>query len=248
MIRQKKSLRRRLRRPFTLLEVIIAMSLLAVIMTLLGYSYLQLQLLSLEQDKVEEKRYKLAYLQSRLASIIPKTVAEGGNGNGFFFYTSGDQQGGLFKDGSASLVFVYDNGLDLQPEFSNEVIGRLYLSPQGQLVLASWPLPKRWSKSEMPPVKKEVLLEGVSQLRFSFYNAPEVDRSKVTKNKKGIKRRFVKAEPADSWFDSWQQDYYELPAILRMDLTLTGAGEKEAEDFTMVYPLPNSQQVIYYKS
>lgn len=234
---------------FTLLELLIAMGLVAMLLTTISYYYLQLVVLDQKTEQLQNEIYQLAYLESRLAQVLPRAVPEGKRGKPFFFYTASDSKGGLFKEGTTSLVFVYDNGIDLDKKLANEVVGRLFVDTEGRLTLASWPVPKRWDKDKEPPMKKEILLDGVEAIRFSFYYPPQVDQSKVVgKVSPQVQaKRSLFLEQDDHWYDSWLQDYYMLPAIMRIELERKAAGEP-VQRFQLAFPLPNASQVIYYQS
>ena len=96
------------RRPFTLVEVLIAFSLAAVLISTLMNIYWQVSVIHRESDEVRRRAFEVRYLQSRLADVLPKAIApiaKGDKSLDFFFYTP-------VEIGAAgkSLVFSYDNG------------------------------------------------------------------------------------------------------------------------------------------
>ncbi len=56
--------------------------------------------------------------------------------------------------------------------FSNHVIGQLFLDSEGHLTLAIAPSPKKWEANQPIRVQREVLLEGIDSMEFSFYAPP----------------------------------------------------------------------------
>lgn len=168
------------KRYFTLLEVLIGMTLAIVLLSTLSYFYQQVEWLNTEAERAQKESFQMRYVENRLAKIMPQTFSEREMKKYFYFYTS--QAEGLLK--SPSLLFTYYNGVKLDSPFSNEVLGRLYLDEQKkQLCMATWPSPKRWKLGEAPPMSKEVLMENVESLAFEFYVAPDRDRSKVIDKK-----------------------------------------------------------------
>ncbi len=230
-----------LRRPFTVIEVIIALSLASLIMTTLTYFYMQIQQINTKTEKSLEQAYQIAYLQSRLSGVIPKAVAENNAKNDFLFFTSTDAGADVMKQGMPSLVFTYDNGTDMNKSLSNNVVGRLFLDNERRLVLATWPSFKRWKEGSLPPIKKEILLDNVDSLSFSFYIAPNVERIKVVGSQERTqKKKMANAEPPNSWTKEWKFEYYELPAIVKISIV------RDGKTIPFTFPLPNSNKVPYY--
>lgn len=235
------------RRPFTLIEALLSLGLTAVLMTLLSYFYLQFSQIDSLEERAVRNLYQLSYVENRLATVLPRAVAENTAKKDFLFFTCMDSGGGLFKEGTMSLIFAYDNGICLDKLFSNHVLGRLFVDRQGNLVLATWPSPVRWKEGRLPPVKKEYLLDNVEGLKLSFYVAPEVDRSKVAKvSPKTKERQQFSPQPPGSWITAWSANYYQLPPIVRIDLKLRSQPGGGPQEVHFAFPLPNSTSVIFY--
>lgn len=235
------------RRIFTLVEVIIALSLTAVVMTALSYFYLQVQEINTRTEKALRNLYQLSYLEMRLATVLPKALSETDPKNNFFFFTSleGNE---VIKQGTSSLIFSYNNGINLNRQFASHVLGRLFLDTQNRLILATWPIPKRWKEGASPEMKKEILMEDVESLSFSFFVALAADRSKVVEIKDKVKdKKIFTPSPPGAWIQEWKFEYYELPAILRIHIKKNSSPSQEKkEEITFTFPLPNSNNVIMY--
>lgn len=169
------------KRPVTLIEMVIALALTVIILTSLTYFYRQMSEIDAETERVIADNFKMRFVETRLADVLPRSISESDKKKDFVFFSTGDD--GLTKSGSQSLIFTFDNKVSLDKPFSNHVLGRLYLSQNGDLTLAYWPSPKRWKDNTLPPMKKEVLLKGVENLSFEFYIAPENKKAKKPANK-----------------------------------------------------------------
>lgn len=231
----------RKKRPFTLIEIIISLGLTALVLTTLTYFFMQMQEINAKAEKTLERVFQIAYLQSRLSNVIPKAIAENTPKKDFIFYTTNESNSEMIKSGTASLVFTYDNGMDLNKSISNNVLGRLFVDNEKKLVLATWPSFVRWKEGTMPPMKKEILSENIDDLNFDFFVAPDVDRSKVVGSQDSVqKKKIAHPEPPGTWLKGWRAEYYELPAIMRVNVV------KEGKPISFTFPLPNSNKVLFY--
>ena len=240
-----------MKRHVTLIEVMIAMALVSVLMTVLMGYYGQISMLHSEVEAARQESFLLRYLQARLSYVLPAILpvkspkAEKEKANDFYFFTSEDQDGGIQ---APSLVFTYDNGVDIDATFSNGVLGRLALENRdgkGRLVLLTWPLPRY--KGEMPPpMKKEILIDKVTSLSFSFFNPLEADTESKTKDlPQPVQDETPKADQ-NVWLPSWKLAYNDLPAIIKVTVTRsieTGLIPPD-QPITMAFPIPNSKKTI----
>jgi type II secretory pathway component PulJ len=257
----------------TLLEVLIAMGLTMVLLSVLTFFYRQMTELDAISQQVQKQNFEILYVENRLMHVLPKAVSEKTKKKDFAFFLSPDVSG-LFKNNNSSLVFTYDNAL-VNPEFANHVLGRLFVDNQNRLCLATWPSFKRWDNTN-PPLQKEILMENVESLSFEFFKAP--DRDKGSPNTEEADDKLtdpLKAKPqtnpptkqtsspdkdadketdADkdngtepvkgAWIPEWKQEYKQLPSIVRVKV------ERKLKDTNeMIYfafPLPNSDPQIIY--
>lgn len=219
------------KKSFTLVELLIAIGLLSLLLTTLFGIYRYIDHTQKKIAQEEKGNFRLLYAQHRLSEVIPQTVSKTRGKDDFYFYTQSSNQS------PHSLVFIYDNGADGSPIFSGPVIGKLFLEPNGELSLATWPLISR--ESNQPPMRKEVLLEGVEDIKFSFYMPPRKD---------------VSDKPLDSsldgkygqWHPEWpvdnsQEDFKDLPAMVKIFVTL-----RNKEKITLAYVFINTKHSVLY--
>lgn len=223
-----------IKRPFTLLETLIALSLTMIILGALTFFYSQVVSLQKKSDLLQVESFKNRYMEYRLLKVIPQTVVPG-NENYFFTYS---ELGGSFKLGSSTgLIFSFDNGIKMEKDFSNKVLGLLYLDPDGKLLLSTWPAPDRWESGIVPPMKNEILRENVLEFKMQFFVPPE---KKWDGEKLSSKPLEVNPSPAGTWIDEWSDDYKQLPGMIRLEVKLKNGVEH------YVFPLPNTERQIIY--
>lgn len=227
-----------MKRSFTLLELIIAISLAAILLSTLLFFYSQVYKADQKLFKIEETNFHLMLAESRLQDVLPKTVSQKTKKGDFVFFTTKGSP--LFKEGTESLLFIYDNGIDLDKPFSNHVLGRLFVDKEGQLTLATWPSPKRWEDNSLPPMKKDVLLTNVDGLSFSFFVPPDRGEKRPVQAGEIIKgKEQLEPQPKGAWISPWLKEYNTLPALVRVEV--------KQKDKTTVFatPLPNGPPIFY---
>jgi hypothetical protein len=249
--------------PFTLLETLIAMALTVAILTTMTFFYRQIMDLNTQAEIQQKESFKLRYVEGRFSKIFPQASAKGNKKNKFFFFTVSDP-GGIFAQGSpTSLIFTFDNGVDLSKSFSNRVIARIFLDTKGRLCMAAWPSVTRWPLTGNLPMKFEILLEEVDSLKFWFFIAPdkswqlEKEQTKNPANASNPKDQLnpakgnqktanvvtnvvVKPSPEGSWVNDWSQDYQQLPALIKLEIVR----KKKTEFFT--FPLSKCKRQPTY--
>lgn len=214
---------------FTLLEVMISLSLLSILLvTVLGiYRYVDYT-----QKKVaieEQNNFKLLYAQHRLSEVIPKAVSKTKGKEDYYFFTQKN------PEGLTHLIFVYDNGADASPIFSGPVIGKLYLEPNGELYLATWPLISR--EPSNPPMRKELLLNGVSQIQYKFYMPP------LSEKKQNESQSSSSNKVSNIWVSEWpidhsQEELNTLPALVKIFIKIKN------EDLTFAFVITHTENHI----
>lgn len=235
-----KTFRRRKRR-FTLIEMLIALGLGTILLSSLLGIYQLLEYQAIQQRQTRTALFAERLLQYRLTSAFTSTLRDTDTKN-FVFYTS---EGTSSIALGQSLVFVTDRGPDHLPEFSNEVLTRLYRDSDGNLCFAYWPLPSRWEGDDPPPMHKEVLIGGVIDLAFEFFVPPD-PQGKVVGVDDPVKEGREQVVPAvDQWHAAWDLRYKTLPAMVRVAIT------RENQDGTVKretygYVIPASQSHIVY--
>lgn len=225
------------KRHVTLIEVVIAMSLTLIVLSTLTYFYQEMATLDAMGERQQQKNFQMLYVGNRLMTSIPKTIDN--RKSDFVFFTPRDVDP-LLMPGSPSLIFTFDNGVKLDPLFANNVLGRLYLDNKGRLTLAKWPSPTRW-KTGNPPMKKEVLMEGVKEMEFAFFSSP--DRGKRENNYQKASP-IAPPTPQGEWaFSEWSKDYQQLPLMMKITLTM----EEDDTEYVFAFPLPNAKEPVIYE-
>lgn len=231
------------RRFFTLLEALIAAMLAITVLTALGYFYRQIDQINTKTIALQKESFEHRYAEARLAAVLTRAVSERDRKKDFLFFTV-NYPGGLFhKDSPTSLLFVYDNLIDLSQHYANHVLGRLYLDPQGNLCLATWPSPKRWEPGLNPPMMNEILMTDVDSLTFSFFIPPKKEwklEPPTKNNNTNPKKVTVEPGPEGSWIQEWREDYNMLPGIIRVEI------KKKGLPIRFAFPLTEtSRQIVY---
>ncbi len=188
------------KRSLTLLEVVIALGLAAILLTTLFGFYRQLFLARANIQKNKETVLQRVWVQQRLAQVFEKAEAEIEEDKGLVFYTAEHPH----ATGPA-LHFYYDHGMDPDPDYCGTLKAMLYLTPQKELML------------QVGPARKEVLLQGASQLQFAFFDPKE----KI-------------------WQTGWGEKNEVLPPMVKLTI------KTEKED-PFVFFLPGAFKKITYK-
>lgn len=225
------------KRAITMLELLISLTLTVLILSTLTYFYHQLTMAGMVLDRQQSENFQERYVENRLMSVLPRTISSTDASNEFHFFTS-QEIGHLFSFGSQSLVFTFDNCVQLNKDMAYHVIGRLFLDNEGRFILATWPSEKRWKENEPIPFSREVLMEGVSQLRFTFFVPLKKERldSKVEDDPlEGVR---------GGWIDRWDSSYRQLPALIKV--IITRQVDDEETELIFAYPFPHTLQPITY--
>lgn len=238
-----------IKRFATLLEVLIAMVLTVLVISTLTFFYRQIAMVGYEIDQVKKTHFAFRFLENRLSDIVPMALPA--TDSEFTFISTASDE--LTQKGSQSLIFAYDNQISLDKQFSNQVIARLYVSQSDELMVAYWPARKNLKTGEDPPMKNEVLMEGVESLKFAFFVAPEV---KEPTKKEGTALPSSKGaeptpedekkspEPKGAWTENlWLNEYKELPLIIKIEIKL----KENQELLQFRFPLSNAQAHIIYE-
>ena len=235
------------RHNFTLLEALIAAALAVTVLSSISYFYSQIDQINIKTTALQKESFEQRYAEDRLAAVLTRAVPERDSKKDFLFLTVNDPGGIFHQTSPTSLLFVYDNLVDLNHPFANHVLGRIYLDPKGNLCLATWPSPKRWEDGVNPPVKNEILMTGVDSLRFSFFIPPEKNwkletSKKATENNSQpvAQKATVIPGPEGSWITEWRDDYHMLPGIIRVEV------KKNNNLVRFAFPLTEtSRQIVY---
>lgn len=255
---------------FTLIEVMIAFSLVSILITMLMGFYWQMNVLQVESDQLRRESFQLRFLQSRLSEVLsravppsplptaqdlvwdPATKKEPKIPEAFFYVSERDEAGVL---ASPSLVFSYDNGKDLDPLFCGVVLARIFCvekDKKGQLWLITWPRPSCSVNTSL--ARRELLMPNVRRIQIECYQPPtRVEQIPVvaaasTTPATGAPpatQEIPESPPENTWVRFWRVGYRKLPAIIKIVVSLAPErGPLPAEDLIFYFPFPNSKNPI----
>ncbi|GAB4238112.1 MAG: hypothetical protein Tsb0021_17900 [Chlamydiales bacterium] len=225
-----KPSRRRSRRPITLIEVVIALILMSSLMTVILGFYFYVE--NTQQEITESRRetFRHIYMQYSLGNRLQQSTLKEEKET-YWFYTSTDNN-------FPSLIFVYDNGVDGNPLFSNLLLAKLFVNQEKQLCLYSWPLPKV-NFEESPPVRKEILMDHIEKLTFSFYQPPRRDASD--------RKLAVEDIEYGQWLKEWPMTKNVLPAMMLVNVEIKDSHSlNRNKKLTLSYLIPKTTKTILY--
>lgn len=183
------------RRKFslTLIEVVVALSLTAILLSFLWQTYyhLQKQLLSMEKKKAESLQ-KL-FIQEKISKLFSHIEAESGEK---LLYTMKDR-----SRSHPTLVFKTTLPIDPDPDFSGLVLSGLYLSEQKELCLVHWA-----SKDKL---RTEVLLQNIVSCHMLFYDSLKKEWKEEWTEKMQGTPAMIKCKIATKEF---QEEYLFFPS------------------------------------
>ncbi len=217
----------------TLIEILIAMSLTSIILSTLFFFYSQVVMIGSEIEKTKEEAFRLRFMEKRLSEVLPNIA---GNKNKEFTFFSLNNTIGM--PGSQSLVFTYDNGNCLAKQFAYLVTGRLMLDAEGNILLFTFPLPKKKSSDDQQPnINKQVLFTKAASLKFEYFiplKSPSTGKTSTNA---------IEPEPKGKWrTENWLKEFKSLPAMIKMIVKMSN-GEP---DIVFVFaPNENKTHIIY---
>lgn len=226
---------RKQKRPFLLIEVLIAISLIALLSTLLFMALRQIVTWSRLNESELQKEEAVSNAHQTLARVFSHAQMEGLQNSS---ESSVKEQRFFFTENANSLVFTFNNGVDRDPRFSNVVLGKIFLDSSNCLCLAIRPLPSRWKNFSPADIRKEILLENVSAVHFIFYHPPE--RSPLDVQPKEVQTGKIKKHPLPGEQHEWLQEYGSLPRIVK----LVVVQNREEAPIVFSYHLPAASQTI----
>ncbi len=250
-------MKRTRKRHLTLLETLIAVSLVSILLTIVFGFFRELSEINRMTEVQQKESFQMRYVETRLNYLFQRIVNENESvregkqayKRRFYFYTQSPEKS---ISESTSLIFSFNNGARSNPAFSDDLLARLYIDDKHRLCLAMWPI---YSDKPHQEMQREVLLENVAAIHYKFYAAPErhlnaaaIQPGKVdTENKDPEK---------DHWhIQEWMKSYQQMPSIVNLtvkvankpeDLQSRLAREIPSREITFAFVLPSSINYIYY--
>ncbi len=225
------------RQPFTLIEVLIGLGLMALLIGILMGSYREIAQINQEVSSTRQAILDPLYVHKRLGETLGRAVMhpEMAGAKEFFFTSSS-------RDKSPSLVFTYNQGVDLDPAYCGLVLARLYVSDEGHLSLAIWPI-RSIEEPAPSSFRVEVLLEDVEAWSCAFYQPPSPEDVPIDLS--DIEMGREKTTPQPRWQEEWPMTHRELPAMVRLSIRLRASTEM-MQEFTLTYPLVQSNKEVTF--
>jgi hypothetical protein len=196
------------------MEVIIGLSLLAMLLTTLFFWYKNLNLQKGHLSKVRGPLLEERYAFQRLNASLPTASTP-------FFGKQGN------------LAFCFDNGPNSIPELSGTVLGHLFFDEKQKcLCLGIWPKPNRDIQTK-DPFKTLILLDSVENCEFSFYHPPDLFKKTVDPEQVG------RVVPKEGWQNEWKLSYKSLPALVKISVSRNFSNDLKIRSFEYCFDLPS---------
>lgn len=138
---------------FTLIEVIFFTILSAVLIGYLLNFFSHMLIAQKKSEKLENFVLQETLLQTRLKTIFSSLKEP-------FLYTKKHP-----LEQKLCLYCIFDNGIDLDPNFAKILQAEIYTNSNNELILKTYPYP---IKEKKYPIREDILLENISSLRFEF--------------------------------------------------------------------------------
>ena len=235
----------------TLLETLIAMSLLSMLLVFVFGIFRELSEVNRLVEKSQKESFHMRYLETRLGFIFERLVNEKASARTFYFYTEPPNRD--FTQ-STSLIFTFNNDIRFNPALSGDVLGRLYVNSKHELSLAIWPLHVSQPHSYL---EEEILFPHVVKVNYHFYAAPQ----RIQNEKDIVSGKVIDTEKKnpekDLWHDEeWFMSYKQMPSILKIVLTVAenpqdfkemrGESIVNTKEIVLKFVLPSSKNPIQY--
>lgn len=184
---------RRKKRSFSLIEILISVTLLALLTSSLFYSYRKINFEKKEASHLLKPLLEERYADIKLFRFLSKAQFE---------------QETLFYTQDNHLFFIFDHGAHKEPLLSGSVLGHLYWEKKTETIyLEVRPHPQ--SGKETPFLTYEIL-PHVQDLSFNFYYPP-------TDPKKIVDPKTVgDTIPQIGWQEEWKKGYHVLPTFIKV--------------------------------
>lgn len=229
------------RRHFTILETLIAMTLLCVFLVMIFGFFRELTTITRMTEVRQDEAFKTRYVESRLAFAFERIVNENDTNRVFYFFI--EQPKGSYTR-FPSLVFTFDNEVRIDPQYSGDILARLFVDKDNQLCLVTWPLRL---ESPYEHMQKEVLLQDVEDINFELYASPSKDSKNLAVTTTTVDP--AKTEPErDLWHrNEWHNTYKQMPSIVKITLDVKDEKSKgPVKVINFAFVLPSSKNPIFY--
>jgi hypothetical protein len=201
------------KKPLILFELLIALSLTAILLTFLFSFFVESAKLEKKLEKARIAINERSYLQTRLQNVL--CLVDQGSISPYF-YTKVFE-----KEKQLSLVTIFDNGIDPDPLFSGPINGRVFMDEEKNLCLSLWPL----EEEKKGMWRKEILLSSIDAFEFEFLG-------KKSAIEHGEKEKIRPLTASLCWRTGWSRSFNTIPSMIR----LTVKQGKETLRFAFILP------------
>lgn len=234
----------------TLLETLIAFSLLSILLVFVFGFFRELSEITRMTEHAQKESFQMRYLESRLGFIFERVVNENKSGRNFFFYTEPPSKG---ISSAPSLILTFSNGVRLDPAYSGDVLGRLYIDSSKRLCLAVWPL---HVKDPHEHLQEEILFENIVDISYKFYSPPEKIKKGTDITPKKTIDPEKKSPEKNEWLPEWLETYKQMPAIVEIVIVVDAPpppgkrikdrDKDNTKEYQFQFVLPTYQNYIHY--
>jgi hypothetical protein len=174
------------KKALVILEILIGLALLSIIVTVLFNTMKETARLEVSLEKMRGASFQKQKIQARLSDL--------------FLSIANEERASLYtqifpKEKKESLIAIFDNGIDPDPNFSGKVTGRIFLDVSKDLSLVTW---GEGEINEAAPWRKELLFSNVEDFHFEFFDTTQ--------------------QPY-SWVRKWPKERSNVPIMVRLYLT-----------------------------
>lgn len=214
------------RRSFALVEVLVATSLFVMLLIAIFGIFWRTAKVNQSINNLRVVNEQVLLAQARLQDIFARSDFYDAP-NAYFFIEKAK------SSNFASLVFTFDNRPHVNHNFSNNVVGKLYVENE-TLYLATWPhhLAVKWPPTLM---RKEALLEQVTDFHIELFLAPQ------PKDEEPTEEETKHPPPEGRWVTVWQKEYAQSATFVKLTISKQGA-----ENLEMFFFIPNEITPILY--
>ncbi len=199
------------KKTFFLFEILVALSLMGVLISLLFSFMVQSVRVEKKMEKARSVILERQRFQIRIQDLLTTLSSQPSLPS---LYTQK-----FPKEETESLIVFFDYGIDPDPSFSGIVTGRIYIDENHDLCLACWPTQE--DKEHL--WRKEILLSDVSSFSLQFLTSLE------------------KSNPEESkaiWKGTWPKEKKGLPCIIRVILEKENRTLQFAFRLPHTHPIP----------
>jgi len=131
------------------------------------------------------------------------------------------------KEKQDSLVIIFDNGIDPDPNYSGSIMGRLFIDDKKNLTLASWPL----NENKVTSWRTEILLKNVKSFELEFLERKQSGNDSKKEVIKNVNKDYV-------WRSQHMQSQIEAPCMVRLKVQSNLSKKPLQFAFHLSTPLP----------